>query len=73
MGRAAKLLIVERAIDPLRTDPDVLLSDLEMLVGNGGRERTTREYEALLEAADLRLAIEHHTLSAFSVLEAVPA
>ena len=65
--------IVERAIDRLRPDADILLSDLEMLVGNGGRERTLDEYEALLKQAEFRLAGEHCTTAGFSILEAVPA
>ena len=34
----------------------VLLSDLEMLVNVGGRERTTDEYATLLERGGFRLA-----------------
>jgi hypothetical protein len=34
----------------------VLLSDLEMLVNVGGRERTTDEYATLLARSGLRLA-----------------
>ena len=72
MRPSAKLLIVERAIDSLRPNADILLSDLERLVNNGGRERTISEYDALLKCADLRLESEHRTVAGFSVLEALP-
>jgi hypothetical protein len=67
---------VERyvATDPHEALP-VLLSDLEMLVNVGGRERTTDEYGALLARSGLRLtqtislgraqeAMGHHLIEA---------
>ena len=56
MAAGARLLLVERyvATDPHEALP-VLLSDLEMLVNVGGRERTTDEYAALLSRSGLRL------------------
>ena len=55
MPGAGRLLIVERLIledggDPLPT----LLSDINMLVLTGGRERSNHEYGELLQAAGLR-------------------
>lgn len=57
MSRDARLLIVERML-PERVgaaDLPTLLLDILMLVVTGGRERTEREFEALLAAAGLEL------------------
>jgi hypothetical protein len=55
MGDDAVLLLVERLLgegpDPVGT----AFSDLNMLIGPGGRERDRGEYAALLDAAGLRL------------------
>jgi O-methyltransferase domain/Dimerisation domain len=76
MSDGARLLLVERYLSP---DPHealpVLLTDLEMLVNIGGRERTTDEYTTLLARSGLRLArtialgpgVSHH------LIEATPA
>ena len=58
MSPTSKLLLAERTI-PERIEPGIhaqtqLLSDLNMLVRNGGRERTDAQYRALLRAAGLR-------------------
>ncbi|MHA6625584.1 methyltransferase [Pseudonocardia sichuanensis] len=51
----------------------LLMSDLNMLVCTGGRERTEAEFAALLEAAGLRLtAVTPTEASGYSVLRAVP-
>jgi orsellinic acid C2-O-methyltransferase len=51
----------------------VLMSDLNMLVCAGGRERTPAEFEALLNAADLRLVgVEPANPTGYSVLRAEP-
>ena len=57
MAPGARVLLVERyvATDPHEALP-VLISDLEMLVNVGGRERTTDEYAALLARGGFRLA-----------------
>jgi len=57
MAAGARVLLVERyvATDPHEALP-VLLSDLEMLVNVGGRERTTDEYATLLARGGFRLA-----------------
>ena len=53
MGEEATLLIIERDLaDGLQ---EAALSDLNMLVGPGGRERTRAEYASLLARAGLRL------------------
>ena len=76
MGPHAKLLIIER-IAPERfssseRDQAIARSDLNMLVGTGGRERTETEYRAILDAADLRITRLQLLTSAYSVLEAKP-
>ena len=56
MARHAKVLIVERRIPERDGDAiPALLSDINMLVITGGRERTDTEYAELLNAAGLRL------------------
>jgi O-methyltransferase domain/Dimerisation domain len=56
MARNAKALIVERRIPERDGDAiPALLSDINMLVITGGRERTDTEYAELLTAAELRL------------------
>ena len=44
------LLLVERLLGPPNECPEAKLSDLNMLVAPGGRERTIDEYAALFEA-----------------------
>jgi O-methyltransferase domain len=56
MARHGKVLIVERRIPECDNDAiPALLSDINMLVITGGRERTDTEYSELLNAAGLRL------------------
>jgi O-methyltransferase domain/Dimerisation domain len=64
---APVVLVVER---DLAADPRAAFSDLNMLVGPGGRERTPAEYAALLEAAGFRLTGSTTTAAAVAVLEA---
>jgi hypothetical protein len=74
MAPHAKLLVIER-IGPehfsgsLR-DQDTARSDLNMLVATGGRERTERQYRAMLDAAELRMTRLLALSGPFSVLEA---
>jgi len=55
MADAARLLVVERDLGAPNEAPAAKLSDLNMLVAPGGRERTREEYAALFAAAGLRL------------------
>ena len=48
------------------------LSDLNMLVNPGGRERTLDEYGALFEASGFTLVGATPTASGFQVIEAAP-
>lgn len=77
MAEGARLLLVERVL-PERIEPtnevrSLVLSDLNMLVRNGGRERTERELRELLGAAGLQLERIVPTGTPFSLVEAVPA
>jgi hypothetical protein len=54
----AAVLIVERRLGPPNAEPLAKLSDLNMLVATGGRERTREEYARLLEAAGYALVNE---------------
>jgi hypothetical protein len=72
----AVLLVLERVIaDPPHTGDGAMtaLSDLNMLVGPGGRERTGPEYAALLGKAGFELTRVVPTASDVQVIEARPA
>ena len=76
LAEGNKLLLVER-IMPERMDASpyhraTAWSDLAMLIGSGGRERTEREFHALLEAARLRMARVIPTSLDYFILEALP-
>jgi hypothetical protein len=77
MTEHGRLLLVERVLpEPVVPTPEVqsiALSDLNMLVRTGGRERTVSEFRTLLGASGLRLVRVAATAMALSVLEAVPA
>lgn len=77
MAREATLLIVER-IAPQRygnspRDQGIARSDLNMLVGTGGRERTDEQYRELLGAAGLRMARLLALDGSYSAIQAGPA
>jgi hypothetical protein len=68
-----KVLIIEIVV-PQSDEPSIAkLSDIEMLVVTGGRERTLGEYGALLARAGLRHARIYETRSPFTIIEAVRA
>lgn len=73
MNEVATLIIVERALDQDNLTPEVTLSDLNMLVQNGGRERTTEEFEELLAAGGFKLVRRLPEPPPFQILEAVAA
>jgi predicted O-methyltransferase YrrM len=72
VDRDAVLLVMERLIAPPNLGADDKLSDLNMLVGPGGRERTIEEFQDLLEGGGFRLSQVVATGSAMKVLESVP-
>ena len=72
----SKLLLVERVL-PDRVEHSFaaqgpVMSDLNMMVISGGRERTATEHRALLEAAGFTLTKVVPTQSEVSVIEAEP-
>ena len=56
LADGGRVLIVEQMIAAPNEGRDAKFSDLMMLVGPGGRERTREEFVALLDASGLRLA-----------------
>ncbi len=77
LAPGGKLLVIERLMpERLEASPAhqaIARSDLNMLVGPGGRERTEAEFRALLAAAGLRLNRVIATPSGFDILEAAAA
>jgi hypothetical protein len=77
MAPDARLLILERMVPELvgPDDAPTLLVDLLMLLVTGGRERTEREFAALLDAAGLELCSVSEPIAPFGyrVLEASPS
>src|SRR5260370_42532739 len=67
----ARLLVIERVVGPLNEDPDSKLSDLNMLVGPGGQERTVEEFEELLTSGGWRF-IAAHDAGARYLIEGAP-
>jgi O-methyltransferase domain/Dimerisation domain len=72
MGPAGQLLLIEEVIPPGDTPAYGKLSDLNMLVGPGGRERTQAEYRALYAAAGFELTQVIPTPSRMSIIVGVP-
>jgi hypothetical protein len=69
----AVLLVVERDLGAANANPDAKLSDLNMMVGTGGRERTREDFAALLAAGGFALRRTVPTAIGLSVFEATPA
>jgi hypothetical protein len=70
MAQHSRVLVIECVVPD---GPDISFSqllDLNMLVMNGGRERTTTEFRELFDAAGLRMTRVMPTLSPLSVVEA---
>ncbi len=77
MREKVKLLLVQGVL-PDRVGPSIdvqalVMSDLNMMVTVGGRERTETEYRALLEAAGFRLTNIIPTQSDMTVIECTRA
>lgn len=70
MDPSATLILMERLFDA--NDRDTSFSDLNMLVGPGGLERTTDEYADLFAKAGFQLTRTVPTGTPWSVIEAVP-
>lgn len=76
MAPSAKLFIIERIapehfLDSPR-DQGIARSDLNMLVGTGGRERTQTQYRELLDATQLRMTQLLALAGPYGVIESVP-
>jgi hypothetical protein len=71
--RSTKLFVIERILpEPLRATPDhaaVARSDLNMLVGLAGRERSQSQYQALCEQAGLTVRASRSLAAGFGALE----
>lgn len=70
MAAGGRLLIVEKVISPGNAPCFAKLLDLNMMA-IGGKERTRDQYEALLEAAGLKLHELHFTPGPIDIIEAV--
>jgi hypothetical protein len=70
MTAGATLLVIELLLNPASPSADTTLSDLNMLLMNGGRERTRAEFEALLGSAGFNLARVVTTRTPIQILEA---
>jgi hypothetical protein len=66
------LIVFERLIGPPNTASEGKFADLNMLVINGGRERTRDEFAALFGQAGFRLISMTPTPTALCVIEGVP-
>jgi hypothetical protein len=73
MYEGSRLLLVEMVIPPGNTPSFGKLTDVNMLVMTGGRERTEVEYRALLDSSGFRLTRIVPTTSPVSVIEGMPA
>jgi hypothetical protein len=71
MTTNAKLLLVEMIVPEAASASFSKLIDLNMLVMNGGRERTLPEFNVLLEASGYKLTRIVPTMALQSVIEAV--
>ena len=72
MPPGATLLLLESVV-PTGNKPHFAKTlDLDMMVFVGGRERTRRQFETLLDRAGFRLTRVVPTISTISLLEAVP-
>jgi ubiquinone/menaquinone biosynthesis C-methylase UbiE len=71
MNENGKLLIVEMVVPEGNEPSPSKMLDIEMLVMEGGKERTEKEYRDLLAAADFRLTRIVPTRSPYSIVEAV--
>jgi hypothetical protein len=69
MPEGATLLVVERDLGAPNEDAPTKFSDLNMLVGPGGRERTQDEYASLFESTGFRLVGATPTAGTHTVFE----
>jgi hypothetical protein len=72
MATTGRVLLVDMVVPDNDTNCFSKLLDLNMLVMNGGRERTEAEFCALLAASDFKLTRIIPTMAPQSIIEAVP-
>jgi len=76
MAPSARIVLLERIlpdrVDSTQRGLDAVMSDLQMMVILGGRERTAEEYGAQFESAGLRMTRTLPVGAGFGVFEAVP-
>ena len=70
MRPGSTLLVVEMIVSPGNSPSVAKLTDLEMLVVFGGRERTTAEYRTMLESTGFTFTRETPTPAGLSILVA---
>lgn len=70
MAKGGRLLVLEMIMPPSDTPHFAKKSDVVMLVGLGGLERTVEQYSVLLEAGGFRLSKAHKTPYLLQLLEA---
>jgi hypothetical protein len=73
MSADARLLVVERMLAPPNEGLEGKLSDLNMLVNAGGRERTSDEFTALLAGAGFELRATTGLPRSRFIIEAIPS
>jgi hypothetical protein len=71
MTRSSRVLLVDMVVPASASASFSKLLDLNMLVMNGGRERTLAEFRALLNAADYKLTRIVPTMAPQSVIEGI--
>ena len=67
-----RLLLIEAIVPPGNEPHMAKLTDMQMLVLTGGRERTREEFQTLLEQSGFHMTVAVPTQSFVSVVEAVP-
>jgi hypothetical protein len=72
MTRNSRVLLVDMVVPDNGVNCFTKLLDLNMLVMNGGRERTETEFRTLLDASGYKLTKIVPTMAPQSVIEAVP-
>jgi hypothetical protein len=74
MAGGGRVLIVERLIPEDGRDPvPTLLSDINMLILTGGKERSNAQYGELLHAAGLKLGTVQPAAFPYGVIEGFAA
>ena len=71
MKPTARVIVIEHLLTP-PNQPEVNYHDMTMMVMTGGRERTQKEFEALLAASGFRLEQAVATRSPFTLLIGSP-